>query len=158
MSQDQYIDMCEQMGWEPDEKQMPKDPSLLSETVQQALILLNVLPDRWDGTSGSWFGKCGSARKDKFDHTWYEGIEACVSREAVTRDIAIRNNGKPIVWPSNTTRQGHVSQRHTTAYYDVDGGSNAVSAKANGSDTVATLGSYRSILLLVLVMISSYSS
>ena len=49
--------MCEQMGWEPDEKKMPKDPSLLAETVQQALILLNVLPDRWDGTSGSWFGK-----------------------------------------------------------------------------------------------------
>ena len=57
MDQDQYIMMCEQMGWEPDESQMPKDPSTLEEPCQQALILLNVLPDRWDGTSGSWFGK-----------------------------------------------------------------------------------------------------
>ena len=57
MDQDQYIMMCEQMGWEPDESQMPKDPSTLAETCQQARILLNVLPDRWDGTSGSWFGK-----------------------------------------------------------------------------------------------------
>ena len=49
--------MCEQMGWEIDEKQLPKDPSTLSINCQQALILLNVLPDRWDGMSGSWFGK-----------------------------------------------------------------------------------------------------
>ena len=110
------------------------------------------------GHRGSWFGKCGSARNDKFDHTWYEGIEACVSREAVTRDIVIRNNGKPIVWPSNTTRQRHVSQHYTTAYYDIDGGSNAVSAKANGSGTVTTLASHCSIFLLVLVVISSYST
>ena len=29
--------MCEQMGWEIDEKQLPKDPSNLSFEVQQAL-------------------------------------------------------------------------------------------------------------------------
>lgn len=57
MSQDQYIDMCEQMGWEPDEKQMPKDPSTLSFEIQQALLLLNVLPDKWEGMSGTWLGK-----------------------------------------------------------------------------------------------------
>lgn len=57
MNQDQYIDMCEQMGWEPDESQMPKDPSLLSFEVQQALLLLNVLPDKWEGMSGTWLGK-----------------------------------------------------------------------------------------------------
>lgn len=49
--------MCEQMGWEPDESQMPKDPSLLSFEVQQALLLLNVLPDKWEGMSGTWLGK-----------------------------------------------------------------------------------------------------
>ena len=57
MNQDQYIDMCEQMGWEPDESQMPKDPSLLSFEVQQALLLLNVLPDKWEGMSGTWLSK-----------------------------------------------------------------------------------------------------
>ena len=30
MTQDQYIMMCEQMGWEIDENQMPKDPSTLA--------------------------------------------------------------------------------------------------------------------------------
>jgi hypothetical protein len=49
--------MCEQMGWEPDEDQMPIDPSTLSLEVQQALVLLNALPDNWEGMSGSWMGK-----------------------------------------------------------------------------------------------------
>ena len=57
MTQDQYIMMCEQMGWEIDEKQMPTEPSSLPIECQQALLLLNSLPDRWDGMSGSWFGK-----------------------------------------------------------------------------------------------------
>jgi len=57
MNQEQYLMMCEQMGWEIDEKQMPKDPSTLSFEIQQALLLLNVLPDKWEGMSGSWLGK-----------------------------------------------------------------------------------------------------
>jgi hypothetical protein len=49
--------MCEQMGWEPKEEDMPIDPSTLSLEAQQALIMLNVLPDKWEGMSGSWLGK-----------------------------------------------------------------------------------------------------
>jgi hypothetical protein len=45
------------MGWEPDENQMPLDPSSLSIEVQQTLVLLNALPDNWDGMSGTWMGK-----------------------------------------------------------------------------------------------------
>jgi hypothetical protein len=45
------------MGWEPDEDQIPIDPSTLSLEAQQALILLNALPDNWEGMSGSWMGK-----------------------------------------------------------------------------------------------------
>jgi hypothetical protein len=48
--------MCEQMGWEPDEDRMPIDPSNLSLEAQQALIVLNSLPDNWEGMSGSWMG------------------------------------------------------------------------------------------------------
>lgn len=45
------------MGWEPDENHMPVDPSTMSLNCQYTLILLNALPDKWDGMSGSWFGK-----------------------------------------------------------------------------------------------------
>lgn len=49
--------MCEQMGWEPREEDLPTDPSTLSIEAQQALILLNALPDIWEGMSGTWMGK-----------------------------------------------------------------------------------------------------
>ena len=45
------------MGWEPDEDRMPIDPSNLSLEAQQALVLLNALPDNWEGMSGTWMGK-----------------------------------------------------------------------------------------------------
>lgn len=57
MNAEQYIDMCEQMGWEIDETQIPKDPSDLPLEAQQALLLLNSLPDNWDGMSGTWISK-----------------------------------------------------------------------------------------------------
>ena len=49
--------MCEQMGWEPSEEEMPVDASSLETSAQYALILLNVLPDKWEGMSGTWMGK-----------------------------------------------------------------------------------------------------
>jgi hypothetical protein len=45
------------MGWEPSEEELPVDPSFLDINAQYALILLNVLPDKWEGMSGSWMGK-----------------------------------------------------------------------------------------------------
>ena len=45
------------MVLEPKEEDVPKDPSTFSLEAQQALIMLNVLPDKWEGMSGSWLGK-----------------------------------------------------------------------------------------------------
>jgi hypothetical protein len=59
--------MCEQMGWEVNENDIPKDPAAFSVEVQQALLLLNVLPDKWEGMSGTWMGKD------------YAGLEAIMS-------------------------------------------------------------------------------
>ncbi len=53
----QYLLMCEQMGWEPKEEEMPQDPSSLSYECQQALVLVNALPDKWEGMNGVWLGK-----------------------------------------------------------------------------------------------------
>jgi len=57
MSIEQYFDMCSQMGWEPKEEEIPIDPSSLPIESQQAILLLNYLPDLWEGMSGSWMGK-----------------------------------------------------------------------------------------------------
>ena len=45
------------MGWEPNETEIPLDPSSLEYEVQQALMLFNILPDRVEGMGGSWLGK-----------------------------------------------------------------------------------------------------
>ena len=45
MNIEQYLQMCEQMGWD------------LSYNVQCSLVLFNSLPDIYAGMSGSWVGK-----------------------------------------------------------------------------------------------------
>ena len=45
------------MGVEPKEEDIPKDPSTFSVEAQQALVLLNSLPDLWEGMNGLWLGK-----------------------------------------------------------------------------------------------------
>jgi hypothetical protein len=57
MTSEQYFAMCEQMGWEPREDEIPKDLASLNYESQIALILFNMLPDRIEGMSGSWLGK-----------------------------------------------------------------------------------------------------
>jgi len=57
MTLDQYLMMCEQMGWEPREEELPKDIGALPFDAQNALFIFNMLPDRIEGMSGTWLGK-----------------------------------------------------------------------------------------------------
>lgn len=59
--------MCEQMGWEPNEDEMPKDPGSLPFDVQVALMIFNILPDKFEGMSGTWMGKDISALDTVFN-------------------------------------------------------------------------------------------
>ena len=52
---------------EPNEEDMPVEVETLSPECQQALILLNSLPDMWDGMSGTWLGKDYSGLLAIFD-------------------------------------------------------------------------------------------
>lgn len=45
------------MGVEPKEEDIPKDPSTFSLEAQQALLMMNTLPDLWEGMNGVWLGK-----------------------------------------------------------------------------------------------------
>jgi len=49
--------MCEQLGTEPDPSRAPLSLDKFPEDVQHAFIVFNHMPDRWDGMSGSYFGK-----------------------------------------------------------------------------------------------------
>ena len=58
---DTYLDICEQKGIEPDPNEMPPTMGDFPLEVQVAFLLHDLLPDRWDGMSGSYFGKDMSA-------------------------------------------------------------------------------------------------
>lgn len=57
----EYIAVCEKLGKEPDYDKMPMEDSNFPYEVQLALLIHSVLPDRWDGMSGSYLGKDWSA-------------------------------------------------------------------------------------------------
>ena len=54
---DVYLDLCEQRGEDPDPDEMPPTVEDYPLEVQVAFLLHDLLPDRWDGMSGSYMGK-----------------------------------------------------------------------------------------------------
>ena len=50
-----------QTGQEPNPAEMPPEDGDFPIEVQQALLIHTLLPDRWDGMSGSYMGKDWSA-------------------------------------------------------------------------------------------------
>jgi len=53
--------LCEQRGEDPDPDEMPPTPGDYPLEVQVAFLLHELLPDRWDGASGTYLGKDWSA-------------------------------------------------------------------------------------------------
>jgi len=49
--------ICEQLGEEPNPEKMPPEMSDFPYEVQVAFMLHNIMPDRWEGMSGSYMGK-----------------------------------------------------------------------------------------------------
>lgn len=64
---EQYLSICEQTQQEPDPERMPVDDSMFPFEVQQALFVHSLLPDRWDGMSGSYMGKDWAALQGLLD-------------------------------------------------------------------------------------------
>lgn len=60
--------MCAQMGWEPQESQIPVDPHTdFCFEAQQAFYVYHILPDLIDGMTGVWLGKNFSGIGDILD-------------------------------------------------------------------------------------------
>ena len=54
---DEYLVVCERLGKEPDEDKMPIDDGDFPYEVQLAFFIHSLMPDRWEGMSGSYLGK-----------------------------------------------------------------------------------------------------
>ena len=57
MSKDAYFEMCEALGNEPQEDQIPIEFEDFPLEVQQALIVYRMLRDEWDSMNGIYLGK-----------------------------------------------------------------------------------------------------
>lgn len=57
MTREAYFEMCEMLGNEPIEEDIPIELSDFPNIVQQLLLIYNILPDIWDTMGGEFIGK-----------------------------------------------------------------------------------------------------
>ena len=57
MTKDSYFEMCEMMGTEPVEEDIPVEISDFPDEVQVAFQVYQALQDHWEGMSGTYMGK-----------------------------------------------------------------------------------------------------
>ena len=60
--------MCEQLGTDPLEGQVPVDFSDFPFEVQEVINIFSILPDKWEGMSGTYMGKDYSILPYLFDN------------------------------------------------------------------------------------------
>lgn len=66
MTKDSYFEMCEMMGSEPIDSEIPVDYNDFPTEVQQAFSIYSKLRDDWDGMSGTYMGKHFEGIRDLF--------------------------------------------------------------------------------------------
>ena len=57
MTKDQYFEMCEVLGSEPLEEEIPVELADLPQEAQEALVIHASLQDQWDYMNGKYIGK-----------------------------------------------------------------------------------------------------
>lgn len=67
MTKEAYFEMCEMMGSEPIEEEIPVEYEDLLLDVQEALDIYYKLRDEWDTMNGNYMGKSYSGIQDIFE-------------------------------------------------------------------------------------------
>ena len=67
MTKDQYLAMCEMLGSDPVDSEIPVEYGDLPREVQKAYEVFQYLPDRLDGFSGTYLGKDMAGISDIMD-------------------------------------------------------------------------------------------
>jgi hypothetical protein len=57
MSKEAYFEMCEMLGQEPIEEQIPVEVQDLPELIQTCFVVYSLLADNWDPMGGNYLGK-----------------------------------------------------------------------------------------------------
>ena len=75
MTKDQYFEMCDALGTEPSEAEIPIDFDDFPLEVQQAFNGYRMLRDEWDTLNGNYLGKSLIGIKDVLEATEIEPSE-----------------------------------------------------------------------------------
>lgn len=75
MTKEQYLEMCEMLGNEPNESEIPVEYDDLPLEVQDALRIYNTLQDNWDYMGGNYIGKNIHGIKDIFEMNDIEKVD-----------------------------------------------------------------------------------
>lgn len=67
MTKEQYFEMCEMMGSDPVQSEIPVELDDLPTEVQTTMQIYGLLPDIWDTMVGRYVGKKMTNIKDIFD-------------------------------------------------------------------------------------------
>ena len=67
MTRDQYFEMCEMLGTEPTESEIPVEFDDFPLEVQVAFRIYNILQDNWDYMGGNYIGKNIAGLRDILD-------------------------------------------------------------------------------------------
>lgn len=57
MTKESYFEMCDMLGQEPIEEEIPVEVSDFPEFVQQCFVIYGILADNWDSMGGGYLGK-----------------------------------------------------------------------------------------------------
>jgi hypothetical protein len=105
MSKDQYFEMCEAMGNEPLESEIPVDFEDFPLEVQQAFNAYRMLRDEWDTMNGNYLGKSLIGVKDVLEATEIEPSDQKFIIMLIRMIDAVRsdeiNNKKKMEKPAN---------------------------------------------------------
>lgn len=106
MSQEQYFDMCEQLGTEPDEAEIPVEFEDFPQEVQLSLSIYRMLRDEWEYMGGTYLGKNLNGIFELFEVFEIAKIDRKFYLELIhlidsVRIEEIRKNSKNVEKPAN---------------------------------------------------------
>lgn len=77
MTREQYFEMCQMVGSEPKEDEIPIEFEDLNEDVQYAISVYNMLQDNYDSMNGHYLGKSMAGISDIFNIMGIEDAKSC---------------------------------------------------------------------------------
>lgn len=90
MDKQAYFEMCEMLGTEPLDEEIPLEIDDFPELVQKALHIYAYLPDIWEGMSGTFMGKDLSIIPLLFNSFKVEEVEVAIVLDFISTTDNIR--------------------------------------------------------------------